>query len=345
MFMMGCDFKYGGRGGATRLYENMDKLIRDVNEDGRVHAMYSNPDKYTQAKHDENLLWGDKGDDMMPISQAGTDAVHAGGHMYWAGYFTSRPLLKLYSRKASQYLRAARQLQFVANLPLVDTTNRTRKLVRRWEANSDLDPLAAAVALLTHHDAVTGTGMQHVVYDYALHISKGMAIADKVVSAALARLLQPPAGVEFVVQHKFNDSIVTGPRLVTGSPFQLAVYNPLSEPMQTVLRVPVDGVGYVVTDAATGESVGSEVVAAMVPTADQASGLPQQHEASPNVLLIDTFVPALAVASYSVRPAAGGDKVQGMAAIDAHSYSIENEHLKIEFDPATNLTKTFTNKK
>ena len=342
MFMMGCDFKYGGRGGATRLYANMDKLIRDVNEDGRVKATYSNPDKYTQAKHAENIAWSDKEDDMMPISQAGTDAVHAGGHMYWAGYFTSRPLLKLYSRKASQYLRAARQLQFMADLPLLDKTNRTRSLVRRWEARSDLDPLAAAVALLTHHDAVTGTGMQHVVYDYALHISEGVATADKVVSAALSELLKPPTGAQFVVQHTLNDSVVRSVSTPAAA-FQLAVFNPTSLHANTTLRLPAHGASYAVMDAATGEPVLSEVVPAMAVSAEQASGLPHQHDAAPNELLIECSVPPLGIASFSAKP----DNVKWVRTAEQapESYNIENEHLLIQFDPATGLTKSITNKK
>ena len=43
-----------------------------------------------------------------------------------------------------------------------------------------MDPLAAAVGLNQHHDAVSGTEMQHVAYDYAARLAAGAEIADQV---------------------------------------------------------------------------------------------------------------------------------------------------------------------
>ena len=85
----------------------MDKLIRAVNEDGRVNVFYSTPKRYVDAKHAEHRLGARaeqqafpvKGDDFFPYA----DQPHA----YWTGYFTSRPTHKFYNRYASAYLAAS----------------------------------------------------------------------------------------------------------------------------------------------------------------------------------------------------------------------------------------------
>lgn len=77
----------------------------------------------------------------------------------YAGYFTSRPSTKLYSRLASGYVRAARQLE----------------VVQGWDSRMghNTDRAAKTVALLQHHDAITGTDRFHVNKDYRLLLSKG----------------------------------------------------------------------------------------------------------------------------------------------------------------------------
>ena len=49
-------------------YRNLDRLIAAVNADGRVHARYSTPDEYADAKHASNLTWPIKFDDFFPYS-------------------------------------------------------------------------------------------------------------------------------------------------------------------------------------------------------------------------------------------------------------------------------------
>ena len=74
------------------------------------------------------------------------------------GYFTSRPSTKLYSRVASQYLRAARQLEVLRGYR---------------SASLNTQRLARTVALMQHHDAITGTDRLHVNQDYRKLIAIG----------------------------------------------------------------------------------------------------------------------------------------------------------------------------
>jgi lysosomal alpha-mannosidase len=52
--------------------------------------------------------WTSKTDDFFP---------HASDpHVYWTGYFTSRPALKLYERHSNNILQVARQISAFANI-------------------------------------------------------------------------------------------------------------------------------------------------------------------------------------------------------------------------------------
>jgi hypothetical protein len=78
-----------------------------------------------------------KTDDLFPYAD--------GPHAFWTGYFTSRPALKGYVRKASAYLQAARQLNV---------------LVHGGVNNTALARMAEAMGVVQHHDAVSGTSKQ-----------------------------------------------------------------------------------------------------------------------------------------------------------------------------------------
>ena len=90
------------------------------------------------------------------------------------GYYTTRPSTKLYSRVASGYLRAARQLEVV--LGTVPGAPSTQQLAR-------------TVALMQHHDAITGTDRFHVNQDYRKLIASGISEAQQIISQQVGRLL------------------------------------------------------------------------------------------------------------------------------------------------------------
>ncbi|KAK1414426.1 hypothetical protein QVD17_30170 [Tagetes erecta] len=63
MWTMGDDFHYQY---AESWFKQMDKLIHYVNKDGRVHALYSSPSIYTDAKFSSNMSWPLKTNDYFP---------------------------------------------------------------------------------------------------------------------------------------------------------------------------------------------------------------------------------------------------------------------------------------
>jgi alpha-mannosidase len=167
MWAMGEDFSYGN---ANTWFKQMDKLIHHANMDGRVNAFYSTPSIYLDAVHAANATWHVKTDDYFPYSNC--------PHCFWTGYFTSRPALKGYVRKLSGLLQAARQVEF---------------MVGKEPAGPNTDSLEEAVAILQHHDGVSGTERQHVASDYALRLTTGASEAEKVFNKALSSLISTKA--------------------------------------------------------------------------------------------------------------------------------------------------------
>ena len=121
MLTFGSDFQYEN---ALENFKNLDKLIRYVNEDGRVHAFYSTPSRYIDAVHKANKTWTLKTDDFFPYA----DQPYA----YWTGYFTSRPALKRYTRICNSFLQVCKQLEAIHNgFPTANL--RPLNCRRQWE--------------------------------------------------------------------------------------------------------------------------------------------------------------------------------------------------------------------
>lgn len=67
----------------------------------------------------------------------------------------SRAASKGYIKQGTSYLQVARQMEFLTDTPGYS------------------DALEEAVALLQHHDSITGTEKQHVANDYHLRLASG----------------------------------------------------------------------------------------------------------------------------------------------------------------------------
>ncbi|XP_066387202.1 alpha-mannosidase-like isoform X2 [Miscanthus floridulus] len=218
MWTMGDDFNYQY---AESWFRNMDKLIQHVNKDGRVHALYSTPSIYTDAKHASNESWPVKYDDYFPYA----DSTNA----YWTGYFTSRPTFKRYVRVHSGYYLAARQIEF---------------LVGGSSLGLFTSSLEDAMGIAQHHDAVSGTAKQHTTDDYSKRLALGASKVEKDVNTALTCLTSSNGTcVSSVVQ--FSQVVVA--------------YNPLGWERSDFIRVPVNDQNLVVKSS-DGNIVESQLV-------------------------------------------------------------------------------------
>ena len=267
MWTMGADFTFAN---AEAHFRNIDRLIHAVNKDGHVRARYSTPAEYVAAKRAEEEAWPLKnGTDFFPYA---TDTRRV-----WSGYFSSRPTLKGYMRTASAAFGAARVLHALAAAAAF-----------RGPASASASPAASAaplplledaLALATHHDAVTGTSKQLVANDYARRLADGEAQAEGVVSSALNLLLREQ-GVAWRRCARLNESVciltqrpheegandqphgeaANQPTRGEGS-FRVALVNSLAQARRELVTLPVASERVTVTSAA-GARVPVQVYAA-----------------------------------------------------------------------------------
>uniref|UniRef100_A0A8D1UBD3 Alpha-mannosidase n=1 Tax=Sus scrofa TaxID=9823 RepID=A0A8D1UBD3_PIG len=310
---MGSDFQYEN---ANMWFKNLDKLIQQVNAQqkanrSRVNVLYSTPACYLWELNKANLTWSVKEDDFFPYAD--------GPHMFWTGYFSSRPALKRYERLSYNFLQVCNQLEALVG-PAANMGP---------YGSGDSAPLKEAMAVLQHHDAVSGTSRQHVANDYARQLAESWGPCEVLLSNALAQL--SGSKKDFVFCHKLNISVC--PLTQNAEKFQVTIYNPLGRKVDWMVRLPVSEHVYLVKDP-NGTVVPSDVVT--VPSSDSQD------------LLFSASVPALGFSIYSVTRVPG----QSPQAYDRHPRSqkpwsrvlvIQNEHIRARFNPDTGLLMEIEN--
>ena len=261
LWMLGNDFTFQA---ASRWYTNYDKLIHYVNMDGRVRIFYSTPSEYVKAKHRDGKDWGRvRTTDLFPLAD--------GPHEYWTGYFTSRPSLKRQYRYSSALLAAARQMEtvFKINFPKsrIVVGNDTGPRTATSPAGTGwTDDLEGALAVVAHHDGITGTARQSVTNDYANRLSMGAIRAEK----AAVKVLEKLVGIVPGGSAGFCNCNTAGPQdcllnmsscshTTRQEAFTVVAWNSLSANISTLMDIPVTGTHYQV-HAANGSIVPSAIV-------------------------------------------------------------------------------------
>ncbi|XP_066204247.1 lysosomal alpha-mannosidase isoform X2 [Saccopteryx leptura] len=315
---MGSDFQYEN---ANMWFKNLDKLIQLVNAQqangSRVNVLYSTPACYLWELNKANLTWSVKQDDFFPYAD--------GPHKFWTGFFTSRPALKRYERLSYNFLQVCNQLEALAG-PAANVGP---------YGSGDSAPLNEAMAVLQHHDAVSGTSKQHVADDYARQVAAGWGPCEVLLSNALALL--SGSKEEFIFCRNLNVSLC--PLSQTSKNFQVTIYNPLGRKVDWMVRLPVGKNIFLVKDP-SGTVVPSDVVT--VPSSDRQD------------LLFSASVPALGFSIYSVTQVPGrspqtripqirSQKPASHVKASSHILTIQNEHIWARFDPDTGLLMEMKN--
>jgi len=208
----GMDFNYKN---AATWFHNLDLIMKAVNKDGRIRMRYSTPAEYADALNAEkSAKWSVRSDDLMPL--------HEHPHQFWTGYFSSRVPFKRLLRQSSNMLQAARQLAFAARIQKTCTSQVHRGPM---VGGSFTDAFEAAVAISTHHDAVSGTAKQAVNNDYAQRISEAQEELENGMAQALGKL----TGLDddsFFSCRRLNISICE--ELLDKGAYHVVLWNPLS---------------------------------------------------------------------------------------------------------------------
>ncbi|KAM6389963.1 LOW QUALITY PROTEIN: lysosomal alpha-mannosidase, partial [Rhynochetos jubatus] len=313
---MGSDFHYEN---ANLWFKNLDKLIAHVNarqaNGSHVHVLYSTPSCYLWALHRANLSWPVKTDDFFPYAD--------GPHQFWTGYFhTSRPAFIRYERLSHNLLQVCSQLEALAGPLARDGPYGT--------GNSSALPVAVA----QHHDAVTGTERQHVADDYARQLAAGWEGCKPLVANALAAWVAPRT--PFVFCDALNVSVC--PLSEGAARFNVILYNPLSRRVSWPIRLPVNGTSYGVTDP-QGQPVPCED-----PVSNVTRRLRGGHggEGARGELLFQASAPPLGFSVFAVTRLSRGDTPAPPPRWEPPQ-EIQNEHLRVLFDPLTGHLKEIQN--
>ncbi|NXL71769.1 MA2B1 mannosidase, partial [Leptocoma aspasia] len=320
LMTMGSDFHYEN---AHLWFKNLDKLIAHANarqaNGSRVHALYSTPSCYLRELHRANLTWPLKTDDFFPYSD--------GPHQFWTGYFSSRPAFKGYERLSSGFLQICSQLEALAGPSVRDGPY----------GPGDSSVLREAVAVAQHHDAVAGTERQHVANDYARRLAEGWDSCQVLVANALSLLGGTKDPLVFC--NALNISVC--PLSETTPQFTVILYNPLAWGVAWPIRLPVRGTSYAVSDP-QGRPV--------VPVSGVTRRVRGGAGGAPGELLFQAWAPSLGFSTFGVKqlgPGAPWDLPRWPSG-DPEPW-IENEHLRVLFDPVTghlreiqNLAKGFS---
>lgn len=242
----GGDFQYSAAG---QNFKSLDKLIKYIRDNAPdINIFYSTPSCYQYAVHErvteKGIKLPEKYDDFMPYDSSAT--------VWWSGYFTSRPSVKLVERETAGLLQVAR-LASVAGL--VDqapeaanstgkkfkaTRTRVSKLedVARHERECLL-PLWEILGDLQHHDAVTGTEKQHVANDYVRRAYDASKLCSKFLGSQRRRKL----GASFNKSSEVYERLAASGRKLSIEPIFLedTSFCSLNISQCESLEVPIDG--------------------------------------------------------------------------------------------------------
>jgi len=311
MFTMGSDFQYQA---AEKWYSNMDRIIHHANLDGRVNAFYSSPEAYVAAKAAEaSVSWPLKTDDFFPYA--------SGPHSFWTGYFTSRPATKRYVRESSAFFQLSKQL-----LALTGAEPRP------------LQPLAEALGVVQHHDAVSGTEKQHVANDYALRIAAARAVLEPAAGASVASLAGGRGRLHFCGLR--NVSVCAATQALGGAPLPFAVWNALAQPRAELVELPVDAPARVVD--LSGREQPSQLVEALPSTTE--FGRPAGG--AKWTLLFGADLPPLGLRAFRLEPAsaAAAPMPRQERSSATEPTVLESDLLRVEFCAGSNLLCRITDK-
>ncbi|XP_068130308.1 lysosomal alpha-mannosidase [Hyperolius riggenbachi] len=313
---MGSDFQYEN---SIPWFKNMDKLITLVNaqqaKGSKVNVLYSTPSCYLSALNRANQSWPVKMDDFFPYAD--------GAHMFWTGYFTSRPAFKGYERLSNNFLQVCNQLEALAGSAATHGP---------YGTSSSLE-LRRAMGVAQHHDAVTGTAKQHVNDDYTLRLTRGLDACQVVVSNALASLAGSKEN--FVFCRLLNISVC--PVTETSTSFSVYIYNPLGRTVTHYVRVPVNGAAYVIKGP-SGESIPSEVV----PVSQFTKDIRRDRGHGERELIFPTQIPPLGFSKFTVEKVSAQERFFHPK-VQKQPLMIENKFYRVEFDPETGLISRIHN--
>lgn len=298
LILMGDDFRYVN---ANMMFQNIDRLLDAVNANSSqsgVVAEYGLVDEYFDAveKDAPNLPVWDADQDLFPYRKNRQTPVP---FQWFTGFYSSRPVLKREIRILEDLYRVSDSLLAVKGAEGSGCS----------ECSSLLEDVKRAVAIVQHHDAITGTASNETVASYEAMIR---VAAEKSVHIAA----QLTSGSATSVKWKDDVGYVA---VVDSVPSVLNVFNSLGWPREELICVALD------PEIAKLSAVGIR-------------GKISQRDDDGGTLCFVAMLPAFGIMSYVVDTGLGTD---GFGKWVSHAAGapvvLSNRFVKAEFDETGTL--------
>jgi len=302
---IGSDFQFLS---AQSYFKNIDKLIKHTNErqvnGSKVNVFYSTPSCYLQAVYQSNKTYQTKTDDFFPY---GSDS-----HSYWTGYFTSRPALKYYDRRANNILQVCKQLNVLTSIKMDEQTIKLKE----------------ALGVNQHHDGVSGTEKQVVAFNYALLLSKGVKTCEQVIDKAFQKLLPKTTGITDIPNQSLCETLNVSSCEITESNGKVSItlYNPVTRNVEQYIRLPVVGNSYQVLSPNV-QNVSSDLIS--IP--DYVIQIPERKSKAINEVVFKANVPALGFSTYFLKPSDVPQTVGKSVKVDT-AFTLNGKSITVQFD-------------
>jgi hypothetical protein len=169
MVLVGDDFRWSN---AEPVFQNWELLMDAIPEvDSSIHVSWSTPDAYFAEVRRRAATAKDRSYPALPPT-VDFFPYEDNARSHWVGFYTTRPWLKEATRAASRLLHASLLTQTFVKGTIEHGVAR----------------LASAVALVQHHDGITGTAREHVANDYVHRLTSASVDATAELVASLAEL-------------------------------------------------------------------------------------------------------------------------------------------------------------
>jgi len=346
---LGDDFRYSSTTEFDQQYSNYRQLMDYINSRPELHASVTFGtltdyfDTVRARMSQFNTLTGD--------FHVYSDIFSEGRPAYWSGYYSTRPALKLLSRRLAGALRSAEILYTVA--ASLETSNIA-------PAFSQLQSARRHLALFQHHDAITGTSKHFVMADYQHKLEAGLTGVDSVTELAAQQLL-PGLGEGQqlrLLQARQDNSVDTQLRVLrlrSGQNISLVVGNTLGQAREEAVTVLVSRTAVCVAD-----HTGSAVPFQLTPALQGRENTPRHSP--PYQLVFLASLPALGLATFTLYPCQVEEQPStqvyclhckynnntqlpySLAPLPRAGIQLENQVYKLEFDSQTKQLVGVTNK-
>lgn len=323
-YAMGSDFQYEA---AHEWFKNVDILIDFFNRPEnfnkyRLKLMYSSPSLYINSKKESNISYSRASNDFFPYAD--------NSHSYWTGYYVSRASFKAYERYCNGLFQICKQIESIA-------------LFSGVKLRFNSFPMAEAMAIVQHHDAISGTARQHVSDDYAKRLHIGLESCDLVVSEMIQYFSK--TNVTWTRCEYLNISICSSTeKVITNESASMILLNGLAESRSEFIRIPISSPTVEVYDNA-GVKVLSQVRPITEDTFRARLGINSKSKARHDLYFLAS-VTSLQMRLFKIRQAVLSPSQDLNVDTDSKIPSvIENSFFLLKFDKVTGCLSFIKNKK